>query len=374
MFGSRGFLMLIMLYAVLSLSCFGLCPTPDQVAPLDAVVQQAGPRPGMFPGRIWAACDFEGNRERVAWAGQTVRDNIKVYPGNSRSLKAVPGSAEKGGILSVSPVYRPRMGKNNSVYFRYYLTGTDKIRLDLFNWTTGQVHRTVIEGLERNKWAEATADFSSAKSVNGALIAAGERMEQLLFAVGDGELLVDDVICFTNDPDAGGSPPDEPFPRRVIEVWGFDVMDDYHPWTHDHFMVVRSGGKLKNDWGSAKTLKQQNRDSKRVRLVIAPPLPVGDATRIRFRYDISGTDSLRVMIFDLTDADNRTNDLIVAGQDDWYWADLDLTRATKNDGNQTPFSAGNLVDDIFFLPAFGARSAVELFLDDVILYDAYREY
>ena len=371
---SKGFLMLITLYAVLSLSCFGLCPVPEQVAPLDAAVQQAGPRPEVFPARIWAACDFEGNRERVAWMGLPVRDNIEHYPGNARALKSVPGSAEKGGVLSVSPVYRPRMGKNNCVYFRYRLSGTDKIRLDLFNWTTGQVHRTIIEGLEQDQWAEATVDLSSAESGSGALIAAGDRMEQLLFAVGDGELIVDDVICFTNDPDAGGQPPADPFPRRVIDVWGFDVMDEYHPWTHDHYMVVRHGGKLKHDWGSAKALKQQKRDSKRIRLIIAPPQPVGDATRIRFRYDIEGSDSLRVMIFDLTDADNRTYDYIAQGQNGWYWADLDMTSATKNDGNQTPFSAGNLVDDIFFLPAFGARSDLELLLDDVILYDAYREY
>ena len=77
------------------------------------------------------------------------------------------------------------------------------------------------------------------------------------------------------------------------------------------------------------------------------------------------------MIFDLTDRDNRHIVLANPVQGAWQQATLDFTAdGKKNNGDQTPFEPGSLVDDIFFMawPVNGGQ--VELLIDDLVLYDA----
>ena len=61
-------------------------------------------------------------------------------------------------------------------------------------------------------------------------------------------------------------------------------------------------------------------------------------------------------------------------RDSWQAASVNLTRdGRKNDGNQTVFAAGHLVDDLFFFvePAAGGGE-VELMVEDVVLFDAWK--
>jgi hypothetical protein len=85
-----------------------------------------------------------------------------------------------------------------------------------------------------------------------------------------------------------------------------------------------------------------------LRLQIEPPRPVGEHTELRFRYYLAGTGNMTVQIFDKTDMDNRHIHLRNLAQEAWKMIYLDFTRdSRRNDGTDTPFAAGHIVDDIF---------------------------
>jgi len=332
-------------------------------------------RPRAFPQRIWAACDFELGRSDVVWIGERVSTNIPAYPGNRMAAGAALAADGTKKFLAFKPVSYPRMGRANHIYFRYFLEGASSITIQLFNRERNFSHRARLRGLSEGEWSEATADLSGVPAGAGGPIRRGERMDGLVMEVepaqggADCELVVDDVIFFSDDSQ-GESPITGPFPGRVICLWAFDVLDYYHPWTHRNYRVLRKGEMLRNDWGVAQALPRENRPAKRIRLIIDPPQQVGAGTRLRFRYYLKGASSFQAQIFDLTDRDNRHIVLDNIEEGLWQWADLDFTaEGIKNDGKQTPFRAGNLVDDIFFFPLNGGEDA-ELLIDEVVLYDA----
>lgn len=340
----------------------------------DIPSRAAAGRPAHFPQRIWGACDFELLRKDVVWIGHLETANIPAYPGNRVALRARPmGTGVSRKYLAIKPVSYPRMGEKNLVYFRYFLKGARSLTLQLFNLDRNEVHTVRVTGLTESEWSEATVDFSRA---GGRPVKAGERMNDLVIVTEpegkaeECELVVDDVILFSNDNEAAPIA-EEPFPRRVISVLGFDPVEEYHPWTHTDYQILRRGDHLENDWGVCRALQKEGEQFKRIRLIIDPPQAVGATTKIRFRYYVEGAARVQAMIFDLTDRDNRHIVLENPVQESWHRATLDFTaNGIKNDGNQTPFEPGSLVDDIFFLawPARGEQ--VELLVDEVVLYDA----
>jgi hypothetical protein len=346
----------------------------NQVAGLQDVKAAPEP-PDAFPQRIWAACDFELGRKDVTWLGQVESSAILSYPGNRAAGRAVQLADGPQKILCIQPAYYPRMGGKDFIYFRYFLKGTTSIDLQLLIRDKNFCGQSRLTGLTEGIWSEATVDLGRVTGTPGDSIVEGERMDGLVMTIhpehqGAGcELIVDDIICFSDDqlaePLSG-----EPFPERVICLWGFDVLDYYHPWTHRDYWVLREGEMVGNDWGVAQALPRENRPGKQVRLIIDPPQQVGAETRLRFRYFLKGTSSFQVQIFDLTDGDNRHIILKDIEEGRWRFAELDFTRdGIKNDGDQTLFRAGNLVDDIFFFPLDAGEDA-ELLIDDVVLYDA----
>lgn len=347
------------------------CGAPGQqnLPPTQAV----GPRPEAFPQRIWAACDFELLRKDVAVGGRVEQENIPSYPANRFA-----GSAREitPGISALNVLFSgyPRVEAGSKVYFRYYLSGEGSLEIRLFNQSRQSWHRVSLTGLTRGRWDEATVDFSLVGDDDGGgPLESGERVsEAMLVLHGPGFFIVDDIICFAGEGKAENGK-QQNFPQRVIAVWGFDPVEYYHPWTHTDFRVNHKHQALLNDWGAAEGLDNSGKGIKRVRLIIDPPQQVGANTRVRYNYWLDNVRRLQPMIFDLTDSDNRHVGLEAQPQGQWLTGTIDFTHdGIKNDGNQTEFEAGSLVDDIFYLawPQDAAREFT-LLIDDVVLYDAY---
>jgi len=97
-----------------------------------------------------------------------------------------------------------------------------------------------------------------------------------------------------------------------------------------------------------------------------PGPPMGKHTRLSFRCWISGSSSLRVQIYSLTNGYHRhlvVNDL---PQKKWFPATVDMTLARRPDGTGGPLSEGERIDDIQFY----TDPSAELIIDDIVLYDA----
>lgn len=335
-------------------------------------------RPRSFPHRIWAACDFEGRTPDYAWFGPPETNNIPEYPGNATAL----GVSEKpyqdfsALMTGINPVPGPRMGKVNQLFLRYFFRGGSEATFQHFSLTSEDNQHVHVRGLCQGKWSELTVNFTRDAVRNDGspqVFQAGERMDDFKVFVGkpnDGseyELFLDDVIFFADDPDLPPEP--EPFPRRVIFLAAFDTGPQEKYWPGD-FELVESDLPPDTFWRAAQAVPRPGGEPGQwLRLKIDPPRPVGEHTRLRFRYHLTGATAMTVQVFDATDQDNRHVRLenLLPGR--WTTQYVDLARdGRRNDGSDTPFAAGHTVDDLFFFLEPG--DGVRLLIDEVVLYDA----
>jgi hypothetical protein len=91
-------------------------------------------RPVSFPHRVWAFCDFEA--QQYAWFGPAVTDDVWQYPGNKTAMGVAARPYQKfAGIMTgINPVPGPMMGKENSLYLRYKLTGATEATFQHYSW------------------------------------------------------------------------------------------------------------------------------------------------------------------------------------------------------------------------------------------------
>src|SRR5262245_53000732 len=171
----------------------------------------------------------------------------------------------------------------------------------------------------------------------------------------------------------------ERFPNRVLFLAAFDTGIDPKSkskyWPGELEVLTRSKGAPEDSyWGVAQAVPHKETKGKWIRLQIQPPRPVGAHTKLRFRYWLSGLGgaaAMTVQVFDLTDGDNRHIHLKGLKEGTWQWAILDFTKdARRNDGTDTPFAAGHKVDDLFFFVKPEADREVQLYVDEVTLFDA----
>ncbi len=187
-------------------------------------------------------------------------------------------------------------------------------------------------------------------------------------------VLIDDVIFFANDPDL--PPENEPFPNRVIFLAAFDTGIDAKSkpkyWPGEFEIVTRRKGAPEGSFGGvARAVPRREGRGKWIRLQIDPPRPVGARTKLRVNFHLTGASAMTAQIFDVTDNDNRHIRLTGLKPGLWQTMYLDFTAdARRNDGGSTPFAAGHKVDDLFFFVEPEGNEPVELFIDEVVLFDA----
>jgi hypothetical protein len=341
-------------------------------------------RPKSFPHRIWAASDFEAQTPDYAWFGPTRTDDIPDYPGNKTALgvAARPYKNFSAIMTGINPVPGPRMGKVNQLYLRYKVTGATEATFQHFSLSSNDNNHIRLSGLRDGKWSEVTMNFSRDARRNdgtpGVPFKEGERMDDLKIFVGkpmDGknyDLLIDDLIFFATDPELPVEP--EPFPNRVIYLAAFDTgtnLDAREKYWPGAFDIVTNQAPADSYWGVARAVARQDGQGKWIRLQISPTRQVGAHTKLRFRYHLKGASKMTVQIFDLTDKDNRHIVLTDCKQGQWTTQYLDFTKdAKRNDGGHSPFSAGHVVDDVFFFVKPDGDEPVDLYVDEVVLFDA----
>lgn len=356
-----------------------LASLPADGAPARGVANAEVKRPASFPHRIWAACDFEGRSPDYAWFGPAETNNIPKYPGNRTALGvgARPYQKHSAVMTGINPVPGPRMGKKNGLFLRYFLTGGTEATFQHFSLTREDNSHIKVSGLTTGQWSEVTLNFTrDARRNDGSPepFAEGERMDDLKIFAGLPEdaarfdLHIDDVIFFANDPALPPEP--EPFPNRVILLAAFDTGPKEKYWPGQFEIVEKPPAGAY--WRAARSVPAKNGRQQTIVVPIAPPRPVGAHTKLRFRYHLTGASAMTVQIFDATVQDNRHVHLGNLKQGEWATVYVDFTRdANRNDGTRdSPFTAGNLVDDLFF---FVGNAQATLWLDEVVLFDAAKK-
>jgi hypothetical protein len=335
---------------------------------------QESPKPKTFPHRVWAACDFEGQTLDYGWFGVPETNAIPKYHGNKTALRAPKGPYQNISAImaGINPVPGPRMGKENWLFLRYNLAGGTRAIVQHFSLSTEDNWHVNLIGLQRNAWAELAVNFTAHASRNDGSnkgFGEGERMDDFkMFAGEPGDpanykLLIDDVIFFSYDPSVPPEP--EPFPNRIIFLAGFDTGEKEKYWPGDFQLIENPPAGAY--WRAARAIPKIG-VGEVVRVQIAPPRPVGNRTKLRFRYHLVGSSEMTVQIFDATVQDNRHILLRDLAQGEWRTQYVDFTRDNKrNDGTpDNAFAPGSFVDDLFFFVKAGAN----LHIDEVTLFDA----
>jgi inosine-uridine nucleoside N-ribohydrolase len=327
------------------------------------------PRGGM-PNLVHAFEDYETDIEKRWWmCGQL--ETANVPPGSRRACRGVltqDFDDLQGDMRTMytavifNPVPGPPMGKHTRLSFRYWLKGTDTLRAQIYSLTNGYHRYLSLKGLPQGKWESGTVDMTAARRPDGSggSLSENERIDDIQFyADPSAELLIDDIVLY----DAASLVEKRPFPKRILFTGWFDTGRQGLEWPGT-FEIVSKKPPL--TWKAAKSVPDAKRDAGWIRLHLRGERPLGESTQLRFRYLLTGADSLSVLLANRTVKDTHVIKLKGLKTDKWVETVLDFsTDSRRGDGSNGKPNAGDRVDEIQFLLPKGA----EMLVDDVLLYE-----
>lgn len=322
---------------------------------------------GGLPARVHVFEDYETDIEKRWWLRGMPESNIvpsslsDAVP-NRRACRATetkdfddkmgdPTQRYKAVIFN--PVPGPPMGKNPRLWFRYWLQGTDRLRVQIYSLSKGYHRHLTFTNLPQSVWQSAAVDMTQARCADGSggPLSEAERIDDLQFYIRpDAELFIDDVVLYDAAP-AGES---ESFPKRIIFTGWFDTgrQGEGHEWPGD-FEIVKHDPPLA--WKAARSVVNPQTGQPWIRVQMRGQRSLSQFNRLRFRYKLDGEGNLSIVLVNSK-----------SGQE-WSAAPKHMMPGRWAD-NVVEFSMGMkdaLADEIRFLASPGA----ELLVDDVLLYE-----
>jgi inosine-uridine nucleoside N-ribohydrolase len=310
--------------------------------------------PGAFPARVHTFEDYETDIEKRWWMCGKLETKDVPVPG-SRAQRAVltqdfddrqGDTATMYRAVIFNPVPGPPMGPNTRLRFKYKLTGTDTIRVQLYSLSKGYHRYLSVSGLEQGKWLDGCVDMTRMLRPDGTggALAKGERIDDIQFYVDPrAELLIDDVVLY----DAAAEGEKRPFPKHVIFTGWFDTGSKQREWP-GVFEIVNYEKSA-----TGKAAKSVTDKDGRPRLVIGlrGERLVPQGPELNFRYKFQGEGEVTVVLTGTGKAAPLTKFKPKVGE----WAEVTL----KFDRGHDPEVEG--IE--FILP-----DKSELLIDDVLLY------
>jgi len=310
-----------------------------------------------MPRRVHVAEDFDSDIERFWW--MSGKDETRLLPpGSMRACRGVlthdfddllMASRQMYTAVIFNPVPGPPMGKNSRLRFRYWLDGTNTIRVQIYSLTNGYHRQLVITGLPQKQWQQATVDMTTARRPDGTggPLGENERIDDIQFYVDpNAQLVIDDVVLY----DAAPQSERRPFPKRIMFTGLFDTGKQGEHWPGDFEIVADAG----NFWRAARSVENSKTGHPWIRLGLRGQRKLGQSTHVSFRYRLDGADRLQLRLLDTKSGKSR--DAGTGQLQTGKWEQTTVEFATKDMG---------AIDEIHVLLPKGA----ELLMDDVLLYE-----
>jgi len=240
------------------------------------------------------------------------------------------------------------MGPNTRLSFRYKLTGTDTIRVQLYSLTKGYHRYLSVSGLEQGKWAEGCVDMTQMRRPDGTggALSADERIDDIQFYIDPrAELLIDDIILY----DASAKDEKRPFPKRVVFTAWFDTGKQGAEWP-GNFEIVNH--EKPRTWKAAKSVKGKA-DQPWIRIDMRGERKLDAITELTFKYKLTGADEATVLLGIKGLGLDRGIQTVKLRRDEWAEATVRFALTGKETASEI----------MFMLPA-----GAELLVDDVLLY------
>jgi hypothetical protein len=237
---------------------------------------------GAMPTRVHAVEDYETDIERRWWMAGTP-ETVNVPPGSRRACRGTLANDfdDKMGDPSklytaviFNPVPGPPMGKNTRLKFRYWLKGTDRLRVQLYSLSNGYHRHLTLNGLPQGSWQAGCVDMTAMRRPDGSggPLGEGERIDDIQFyADASADLIIDDIVLY----EAAGPDEAQPFPLHVVFTAGFDTGRQGKEWPGDFEIVPHEAPRT---WKAARSIPGAGL---RVSLRGRRPLPGGEL-RLRF--------------------------------------------------------------------------------------------
>lgn len=312
--------------------------------------------PGNFPTRVHAFEDYETDIEKRWWMCGKLETKDVPTPGG-RACRAVltQDFDDKQGQLGTmyravifNPVPGPPMGPNTRLRFKYKLTGTDTLRVQLYTLTNGYHRYLSVTGLEQAKWLDGCVDMTKMRRPDGTggALAADERIDDIQFYVDPrAELLIDDVVLYNAAP----ATEKRPFPKRIIFTGLFDTGKQGVEWPGSFEILAHEKPR---QWKYAKSVVNPDTGNPWLRIGLRGTRKPAARTEITFKYRASTTDIMTAVLRDSGTGQEIPREWQPDKKDEWAETTIWLDTATM-----TP-------DELKFLLPKGAT----LMVDDVLIY------
>jgi len=333
---------------------------PKPPANRSKLVERSG-----LPNRVHTFEDYETDIEKRWWMSGKL-ETKDVPRGSRRACRGIVtrNFDAKMGDLSTSysavifnPVPGPPMGKNTRLSFRYKLTGTDTIRVQLYSLSNGYHRYLSIAGLPQGRWQSATVDMTKMRRPDGSggPLSEDERSDDIQFDVNpQAEILIDDVVLY----DAAPKNESRPFPKRIVFTGWFDTGKQGKEWPGD-FEIVKH--EFPRTWDAAKSVKDPKTGQSWIRVHFRGRRPLGELTRARFDYRLSNdAANLKLVLFD--SESGRSNNVSLVDVAVGTWAEAFVDFKPTADGKTAKMTHA---DELRVYAPAGS----ELLLDDLLVYE-----
>jgi hypothetical protein len=171
------------------------------------------------------------------------------------------------------------MGKNTRLKFRYWLQGSDRLRVQLYSLSNGYHRHLTLNGLPQGSWQSGCVDMTAMRRPDGSggPLSDGERIDDIQFyADASAELIIDDIVLY----DAAAPEETEPFPSHIVFTAGFDTGKQGKEWPGE-FEIVPHEKPL--TWKAARSI-----EGGRLTVSLRGVRPLsGTAARLRFRARVA---------------------------------------------------------------------------------------
>jgi inosine-uridine nucleoside N-ribohydrolase len=313
--------------------------------------------PGGFPARVHVFEDYETDIEKRWWmCGKLETKDVSAAAGRAcRGVLTQDFDDKQGDTATMyravifNPVPGPPMGPNTRLRFRYKLTGTDTLRVQLYSLTNGYHRYLSVSGLEHGKWAEGAVDMTRIRRPDGTggALAADERIDDIQFYVDPrAELLIDDVILY----EAALEGEKRPFPKRVIFTGWFDTGKQGVEWPGEFEIIPHEKPRT---WKAARSMARPAPRDPWLRIGLRGARQLPPAVEIKFKYQLVGAKTATVEFWDTRAGRVRTIEWTPEKIGEWAETTISLPGADAT------------ADELrFTLPKGG-----QLTVDDVLVYE-----
>lgn len=361
------------LFTAVLLSCVvagdaGMAPAADAPRNLSRVID-----PGAMPHRVHVFEDYETEIEKRWWlrgepVDKDLPPSLSPTTPNRRASRATPSKDfdEKMGDPSLdykavvfNPVPGPPMAGRTRLRFRYHLTGTDTLRVQIYSLTNNYHRHLVLTGLPQGQWQTAAVDMTAARRPDGSggPLSEDERIDDIQFYIGPNpppiaELRIDDIVLY----EAAKEGEHRPFPRRVIFTGWFDTGEQGNEWPGDFQIVPR---EKPHSWDAARSVAHPMTGKPWLRVHMRGMRTLSRPTELLLRYRASSPGPIRIEL-----ANGKTSahyDAVISEPiaNEWTEATVRFDVPANAEGDSIQ------VDEIRFHPS----GIGPLLIDDLLLYE-----